>query len=411
MDEALQEAFEQFMVDNPELWDTTTTILDLEEITLPFSEKESLKKTTISLDNYATFFVRKIDNDLSNAEIAALDAFLDKNPHLKGEVALFEKAKLNTDTTIVFEEKQALKKTETVITADNYAHYIVLELDNELGEYESKKLAQFIATNKKYEQEKELYAKSRLVAHPVLFEDKELLKNIGSRKKNGLFYYISIAASILVLLGIGIVFLNQAKDEATSISLSNINTLDALVKKTAPVISHSTNTTNGITAKPKSESSREHKFASNATKKRKRKNRVSATPEPQVPIAKEQITPDTLTTTIYAATSIDTNDVGSATFSANTENALPVAPQTYYIYEKVAVEKKSTWIKQVLTKKDSKTEKQKNGFTQLLAKTVARLTNKKIIYTPSYNEYNELVAYSIQTPGFAMSKNIGNEEE
>ena len=84
--------------------------------TITFPLKENIKKKEIvpvgfiNEKNYTEIFIAAIENDLSHNQHNDLKEFLITNTHLKKEFELFGQTKLMADTTIVFNNKNQLKK-------------------------------------------------------------------------------------------------------------------------------------------------------------------------------------------------------------------------------------------------------------------------------------------------------------
>ena len=66
----------------------------------------------ITIQNYETWFLLKIDGELDHQQAAALALFLDQHPELRQELHLLEQTKLPIPT-IVFPDKSSLYKKET----------------------------------------------------------------------------------------------------------------------------------------------------------------------------------------------------------------------------------------------------------------------------------------------------------
>ncbi len=74
-----------------------------------FENKESLKKN-ITQDNREDYFIRAIEGNLDANESILLQTFLTEHPEFLEEFKLFEKIKLQPDPAVVFENKQELKQ-------------------------------------------------------------------------------------------------------------------------------------------------------------------------------------------------------------------------------------------------------------------------------------------------------------
>jgi hypothetical protein len=80
-----------------------------------FFDKDRLKKNTITLFNYKTWFISYLENDLHAEERKDVELFVEKNPFLRRELEIFRQTKLIPDHRIVFEDKKQLKRGGKVI--------------------------------------------------------------------------------------------------------------------------------------------------------------------------------------------------------------------------------------------------------------------------------------------------------
>jgi len=101
-----------FLAEHPELKRELEDFenVTLDDIQTPvFENKESLKKN-ITPDNREDYFIRAVEGNLNAAELMLLQTFLTENPEFLKEYKLFQKTKLQADPALVFENKQALKQ-------------------------------------------------------------------------------------------------------------------------------------------------------------------------------------------------------------------------------------------------------------------------------------------------------------
>jgi len=79
----------------------------------------------ININNYEAWMIDYIEGNLSAADEKELSEFLTFHPELKAELDLFSQTKLEPDTTIIFANKQSLKKAEggRVITMFSWVKY------------------------------------------------------------------------------------------------------------------------------------------------------------------------------------------------------------------------------------------------------------------------------------------------
>ncbi len=108
-----------FFEQNPEL---KSGFEDFQEIkilpvdSVEFPDKQALKKPVIkdyadiTGDNFSGYFVLYQDDELTNKERQSVEIFLQQNPHLQEELRQFGLSKVAPDESVVFENKERLKK-------------------------------------------------------------------------------------------------------------------------------------------------------------------------------------------------------------------------------------------------------------------------------------------------------------
>jgi hypothetical protein len=64
--------------------------------------------------NFEEYFIESIENNLSSAELANLDEFVSKNPHLQKTLNTYKMTVIQPDQSVVFDKKEMLKKTVVV---------------------------------------------------------------------------------------------------------------------------------------------------------------------------------------------------------------------------------------------------------------------------------------------------------
>lgn len=112
----LQVELELFLIQHPELEINLDelSLLSLEDEVTTFSNKNALKKTDSDLVS-ETQFIAYIEKQLPEDERLALEKSCATNPTLSKELALFASTLSTPDTSIVFENKQSLKRKPKVI--------------------------------------------------------------------------------------------------------------------------------------------------------------------------------------------------------------------------------------------------------------------------------------------------------
>jgi hypothetical protein len=119
-----QEELFAFLEKNPDL---KSEFESFEKISLSptekvFFDKDRLKKNTITLYNYKTYFIASVENDLSDDEKIEVQRFLERNPSLKPEFEIVKQTKLFPDYSIRFENKNSLKKGGKVIALNAWIY-------------------------------------------------------------------------------------------------------------------------------------------------------------------------------------------------------------------------------------------------------------------------------------------------
>ena len=182
---------------------------------IKFDNKESLKKpeiietNLINSSNYTDYFIAKLEGDLSIVEEAELNIFISKNTNLLPEFNLFQSTKVVSDNSIKFSNKDSLKKKEIVETASinslNYLDFFIAKLEGDLKLNELQELSAFLVFNPSLKNEYDQIQSLKLVSdQTIVYNEKDKLKKkpvfILQRKR--IIYSLSIAASLLILLGI-----------------------------------------------------------------------------------------------------------------------------------------------------------------------------------------------------------------
>lgn len=114
LDNEQQKILEKLLTENPnirfhlDLYRKTIITADLSEV---FEGKELLKRSVlISNDNYPEYLSAAMDNELNALEQLELERFLLANPALQHEAELFRKTRLTPDLSVVYENKEELKR-------------------------------------------------------------------------------------------------------------------------------------------------------------------------------------------------------------------------------------------------------------------------------------------------------------
>jgi hypothetical protein len=156
----------------------------------------------INRHNYEEYFLLYVDNELDEAQRAAVEDFVQQNPDVAGELEMFKHATLLADDTTEFESKNLLYKTATGISLANYEEYFLLAVDKELGEGETAELEKFILQHPQLQDEYTLLQQATLPADTIPFEHKSMLYRTEEKKRRipVVFMRMAVAASIVGLV-------------------------------------------------------------------------------------------------------------------------------------------------------------------------------------------------------------------
>ncbi len=217
---------------------------EFENVSLPpekniiFNAKESLKKNvivpvgTINEKNYEEFFIAEIENELTKEKKDQLSFFVEKNPHLKKELELFHKTKIAPDNSIKFPAKETLKKNVIIpvggVNEKNYAEYFIAAIENDLSLDQLTDLKEFLNKNPQLHKEYKLFGHTKLVVDTAIaFNSKENLKKrvvpIKSFNLKNIYYPVSVAASIILLIAIYFLLRNDRINTVNIAERNGIN--------------------------------------------------------------------------------------------------------------------------------------------------------------------------------------------
>ncbi|MFY0253192.1 hypothetical protein ACDQ55_04475 [Chitinophaga sp. 30R24] len=142
----------------------------------------------INISNYESYFLSYLDGELSEAELASLELFLQKHPQFRQELELLDGIKLIPDEKIVFENKAILYKTTLSETAADYDTLMLSYIDGELTAAEEKILQEYLQQQPNAQKELALLQAAKLTPDPALtFGNKSSLYR-GTARQSQLAY-------------------------------------------------------------------------------------------------------------------------------------------------------------------------------------------------------------------------------
>jgi hypothetical protein len=200
----------------------------------------------INRKNYEAYFLDYRENSLSAEQVAELMIFLEENPDLKSEFDSFESFVLEPKMEISFSKKESLKKTTIIstenINSDNIDELLVANLEGDISEKEREELTAFMGLNPKVKLESNIYRSTLLMPDlSITYSDRESLKKGGVflLYRTQMIYGLSIAATIIILLGVYFGFLNRPLEETDEIRYSNLTRVEIIepgIKIEKPII-------------------------------------------------------------------------------------------------------------------------------------------------------------------------------
>ena len=159
----------------------------------------------INRNNYEEIYIDFLDGNLSTSEQEQLFLFLDKNPDLKEETELHDQELVLEAEGVFIDKKHLLKKDQLLSeasTPNNFNELCIAYLEEDLSASETSEFEEYLKESKKRSKEYEQFKATRIMAdESVVFPDKSVLKKKSYRLKP-IYYMLSAAASILVLLSL-----------------------------------------------------------------------------------------------------------------------------------------------------------------------------------------------------------------
>lgn len=389
----LKEEFESF---------ENVTIEDYSSIV--FESKSELKKE-ITVENKDEYFIRSVENTLTSADSKLLKDYIKQHPQYLQEFELFQKTKLSHDNAIIFENKEVLKQIS--ISADDL---MIASVEGLLTSKEEKAFYQRLSTDQKMQNDLSLYKQTRLVADAsIIFENKNELKQ-KRRKAIPLFYYVALAASVLLLFGLFYIFNNDPAEQKLA-----TNKYPEIKDHTAKV------TDQKLSNKVEKKTLSSDKNISFAKRSNVKKEDIITNENDQLQnssannesIANNQDKKIDNQPAVIKELQIVNNEQPSVNEKTSTNQQLTTSnhtqPDEFLSIREIVAAK----VKQKTLDADVLAAEKKNGkfkkisgwdVVQIIAKGASKLTGKKVEAKPTYNEEGEVTAYALAAGGFQFSR-------
>jgi anti-sigma factor RsiW len=197
----------------------------------------------INLNNYESFFLMYVDNELSAAEKKSVEEFLGNYPYLQEELDQLKETVLPVEQK-TFDFKAGLLKP--VMSGEAEQENLLLHLDNELTGEQKQQMERLLLKDGELQKEFALLKKTKLDAEDmVVFPDKTILyRHESGRLVVGRFTRLAIAAAIVGAgIFIGMNMLDKNAGSADPIAVTTGSPAPKTVKE--PVVTGSTDPVTG----------------------------------------------------------------------------------------------------------------------------------------------------------------------
>lgn len=185
-----------------------------------------MSEMIINRYNYQEYFLLYTDNELTVAERNAVDDFVQQNPDLKNELVMLQQSVLTPDPGAIFENKDLLLRFDdatSFIYPGNFGEFAVSYADNELDDVERRRLEAFVLDNPDFKEEFDLIQSLKFTPEvSVVFPGKEQLYRYEKERKPVVIPWWRIAAAAIIVLSLGLLWLNKSPDSSPSNNLVRI---------------------------------------------------------------------------------------------------------------------------------------------------------------------------------------------
>jgi hypothetical protein len=176
---------------------------------MSFNNNDNNKALPITRANYEEYFLLYMDDELTAEEKNSVEAFLASHPDLQAEMDILLSTKLSSEN-IGLEDKSFLLADQMKLTTIDES--LLLYIDNELGKEEKENVEKKIDADKEFALQHQALLQTKLdpteeVIYPY---KKELYRHTEKRIAP---YWLRIAAAIIIMFGIGAVWMLTNKPQ------------------------------------------------------------------------------------------------------------------------------------------------------------------------------------------------------
>lgn len=192
-----------------------------------------------SIHNYKEWIDAYIDGRLNSRDMLSAESFLQQHPHLLDSYLheLEEFSLVSEEIELVGKEKLNMNIVATAnIHKNNFTEYFIGNVEEMLDKNKKAELDSFLALNPKLKNEFTIYGSTKLISDlSTQYPDKkELLKR--RKRPVALFWPISAAASILLIVGLWFFWPSQSTNSSTAMAGNKIQIKTNQSYNPAPII-------------------------------------------------------------------------------------------------------------------------------------------------------------------------------
>lgn len=178
----------------------------------------------INLNNYELYFLMYVDNELSQEERQAVEAFAQAHPDLNEELQMLNQARLVPDESIRFEPKEILYRHSGSSLSPEWEEKLLLYIDGELNPSEKVAFEQQLETDPTLQKELSIYRNTLLQPETgIIFPDKKSLYKEEKEPARVIYFTwkrIAVAAVLLLTVSTSALLLLRNGDKEESNALA-----------------------------------------------------------------------------------------------------------------------------------------------------------------------------------------------
>jgi len=169
--------------------------------------------------NYEEFFLLYVDGELTAAEKASVDSFLENNPDLLHEFQSLQSAILMPEEEISFNKSSLFKSEETHIHSGNYEGKFLLYVNEALNETEKKEVETFVLQHPALQDDFLLIKQTKLPLETIPCPDKD---SLYKKERTPAFVFFMRVAAAAVIIGLGVILYQLSSNNISSTNSATV---------------------------------------------------------------------------------------------------------------------------------------------------------------------------------------------